>query len=150
MTKQLEQLTPDTPASLQYTPDFQASVITIRGDHDVLVDVNTDLDALEARLLAQNDKVSASVGKAAVEAPVSVTDLNHADMSALPTMQTAKLKVSAFIYDRLHKTNMLGLLNERIDTDRNVRFATELGLLSVEETYCRKHEKAVAKLKQLV
>jgi hypothetical protein len=83
----------------------------------------------------------------APQAPIAVQN-QYIDMSALPGREIARMKLRSWFYDRQHKTNMYGLLIDRINEDRDVAFARNLGLLST--THCAKHEKAVAKLRQLV
>jgi hypothetical protein len=86
----------------------------------------------------------------AVEAPIAAVPVQnqYTDLSELPSRQIARMKLRSRVYDMVHRTNMTGLLIERINEDRDVAFARSLGLVSV--THCQRHEKAVAKLRQLV
>lgn len=137
----LPELAPDQEAELIFIPDFQDTPFTIR-------DVAANLAPLAEELIKQDER--RQVAPKAVETPKAVPkpELAYVDFSALPSRQIARMKVSAWLYDRQHKTDMLALLNERIDNDRDVAFARGLGLLSV--TRCQKHEKAVAKLRGML
>lgn len=64
-------------------------------------------------------------------------------------LEGRKATIHAKLYDMVYKGNMYQLLQEKRQRDRDLAMATRLGLLSVEEVYCRKHESAVAKLRNL-
>lgn len=139
MTKQIEQLDITQPVELTYVPDFQSRPFTVVGEYEAVQDV--------AAHVAQARPVRTVK---AVEAPVQPIEPQnqYIDLSELGGRQIARMKLKSRVYDMLHSTNMTGLLIERINEDRDVAFARSLGLVGV--THCAKHEKAVAKLRQLV
>lgn len=132
---------PEAEAVLQYVPDFQTSTFTVTGLGETLLPIAESIKADEAQPVR---------AVAHVETPLDRVTIQNAyeDLSTLAPRETIRRKISAFIYDKRNGTNMLDLLNERIADDRDVAFARNLGILGV--THCAKHEKAVAKLKQLV
>lgn len=142
MTHKQEQFNPEQEAILQYVPDFQTSTFTVTGLGEQLEPLAEEIKAMEAA--APIAPVAAN--KVPVTAPKP--ELAYEDFSTLPGRQIARMKVSSFLYDTFHGTNMLDLLNDRINDDRNVRFAREIGLLGV--TRCAKHEKAVATLRRIM
>lgn len=56
--------------------------------------------------------------------------------------------IKAIAYDKVHGTAMYDLLKQKRDDERNLAFATKLGLVST--THCAKHSKALAQLKRIV
>jgi hypothetical protein len=129
---------PEQEATLTYVPDFQDSTFTVTGLGEALLPI------VEA--VAEAPRPAAK----AVEVPVVAVQVQnqYTDLSELPSRQIARMKLRSRVYDMIHRTNMTELLTERINEDRDVAFARSLGLVGV--THCQKHEKAVAKLRQLV
>jgi hypothetical protein len=139
MTKQIEQFNPEAEAVLTFVPAFQSSTFTVTGIGESLLPIAEAIEHSQPMPSQTN-----------VEAPSAAPTpkVEYIDLSTLAPKEVLRRKISSWVYDRQHGTNMLGLLNERIKDDRNVRFARDLGLIS--STHCLKHEKAVAKLKSLV
>lgn len=126
----------------ELTTELNGHDFVIRGDEEELYDLAT-------RIVAENAPAPVHKPKPVQAVKPAVRPLDqYTDFSALQGRQVLRMKAQSFIYDRLHGTNMLDLLTDRINADRDVAFARSLGLLGV--THCAKHEKAVSKLRQLV
>lgn len=137
-----QEFNPALEAELVYTPSFQANPMTITGLGETLLPLAEEIKAAEAVPTVEPAK--------APQAPVMpVAPQNqYIDMSELKGREIARKKLTARFYDTFHGTNMYGMLVDRINEDRDIAFARGLGIIGV--THCAKHEKAVAKLRQLV
>lgn len=126
-------------AELTYQPTFQDSPMVITGDYEAVESVNNDLEALEARLYAQSDKLASKAIKAVQTAPETPTELSG-----------RRATIAAKLYDLRYGRNMADLLAQKRQDERDIAMATKLGLLSTTEVYCRKHQKVVNKLHGMV
>jgi hypothetical protein len=116
---------------------------TIRGDYEAVADQLPNADKYVAGLME-----TAPVAVIQPAPAVPNTKPAYEDFNTLGRSEVLRRKISAWAYDRKNGTTMLDLLNERIADDRNVAMAQRLGLITT--VHCAKHEKVVAKLKQLV
>lgn len=132
---------PNQEAILTYTPDFQSQPFTVTGLGESLLPVVAAVESLQP---VQTMKDTAPVPKPIQTGPENV----YVDFSALPTRIVARKKLQARMYDLLHRTTMYDALVERIEEDRDISFARDLGILGV--TRCAKHERAVSKLRGIL
>lgn len=140
--KQPNIFNPEQEAVLQYVPDFQSATFTVVGLGETLLPLAEEIQVAEATTPIA--PVTAVQPTQLVETPKPA----YEDFSTLEAREVLRRKINARFYDTFHRTNMYGLLVDRINEDRDVAFARGLGILGV--THCAKHEKAVAKLRQLV
>jgi hypothetical protein len=139
MTKQIEQFNPEAEAVLTFVPAFQSSTFTVTGIGESLLPI--------AEAIEHSQPLVTETAPQAPVTPVQ-TQNQYIDMSELGSRQIARKKLTARFYDLTHRTNMYGLLVDRINEDRDVAFARGLGLIST--THCLKHEKAVSKLRGML
>lgn len=137
-----DSLDPGIAELTTYIPG-QASPITVRGDAELL------REDFRRQVAAEAKRPAAKPAVAVVEIPRTAPEPKdeYIDFSTLEPAQVRRRKISAWLYDRKHGTSMLTLFNEKLADDRDAAFAERLGLLTVGDTFCRKHQKAVAKLR---
>lgn len=130
---------PSQEAVLSYTPDFQTTPLTIVGPGETVQAVAEQVASL-----------APVAPMTAVEAPKTVSEptVTYIDFSALPSRIIARKRLQARVYDFMHRTTMYDALVERIEEDRDISFARDLGILGV--TRCAKHERAVSKLRGIL
>lgn len=139
--KTKETINPDLPFDLTIQPDWQATPFTISQlDYDTAMELKADYEA---------HVPMPTVSHVEAPQPAPAPKVEYVDFAELSGREIARKRLSARIYDVLHRSNMSDLLEQKIADDRNVAFATKLGILTVNETYCQKHQKAVAKLGRL-
>jgi hypothetical protein len=137
-----EQFNPEQEAELTYFPEWNnGQPFVIRDIGESLLPLAEEIKAAEATAPTRHQTAVQPAQQVVATRPA------YEDFNALAPREVLRRKINASWFDLLHKTNMRELLQERIDDDRNVAFARDLGLLSV--TRCAKHEKAVSKLRGL-
>lgn len=118
----------------------------IAGDYEVLEPMAEAAQrydkANEARRSRRSrvSHVSRSIGDEVLEAPKTA-------LKAATGRLALDLKTVAF--DKVHGTDFYSALQQKRADERNLKFATSIGLVSLSDVTCRKHEHAIAKMRGL-
>lgn len=116
----------------------QAEPLIINGLPELLIDLDRDVEQARVITEPKTEKVARSLAKPAVEA---VQSLQHGFMGRIAT----NLKVVA--YDKVHGTDFYTELRQKRADERYLKFAVNIGLISLSDVTCRKHEHAVAAMR---
>ncbi len=129
-----------SPGTAELHTEFGGRPFVIAGDAEAVLEQAERLQSLVGRMA-----ITPAVKP--VEAPriAPKPQDGYIDTSTLHPRELVRRKLAARMYDLVHRTDMHGLLQEKINEDRDVAFARKLGLITT--THCQKHAKAVAELR---
>lgn len=132
-------ITQDVELTIQ--PDFQTAPFVIVGDAEAVLPIAEDAQAYDKAHPVKAQRV----GHSAVRHTEALQTAVSAKVGSLATR--LKTDATAALYDARYKTNMLGLVRERRQQERDLNMARKLGLVST--VYCQKHERELAKVRGL-
>ncbi len=130
-------------AELSYIPEFQDTPFVIRDSEEAL-------RPLAAQIIKQDMAVQAAqrarVARKAVQATVKPV---HAVRQAIqPLAEGIKTELRVTAFDLFNGTNLKAELHHQRKVRRVTRFASEIGILSIEP--CAKHRKALQKVEAIL
>jgi len=124
--------------TLTINPDWQTSSFQISGAAETILPYAEAVQALDARIPKQR-----KIAHSAIEGLQSTLESKVGSFAT-----RLSTDVRAIAYDRMHGTTMYELRRQKLADARDVKFAASIGLLSLEETFCRKHQAAADKLRR--
>lgn len=130
-----EQFNPEQEAVLTYVPDFQSTPFTVTGLGESLLPI---AEAVEREQVSRVSKVSALMVKTAQAASETAVE---------PELTGLRATIAAKMHDLRFGTHMFEALQDKRDTERDLKFAGSLGLLTDE--VCAKHRKALDEVRTL-
>lgn len=130
----------DQELTLEYVPAFQSGTFVVTGDPENVLPL---AEAVQAEEKAGAVKHASHVRKAGQTALETVTAPMQSGLGRVA------LDIKTVAYDKAFGTDFYEALRQKRADERNLRFATKIGLISITDTTCRKHQAAIAKMRGL-